>query len=408
MYLSLKRSNLDWMGSGNVETPLSFAVYFLYFICGVTVLGLILLLALKLRHIAADKQEKTCLEKYKDYFIYLQAYGEEEERLKLPPGNLTRREKQIIQKKLFELLERFTGIHRQKLIVLCVDMGLEELDLNRMNSWWKWTKIDAAFNLGMMRSGKAVEGLLHLLKKSDFDSTIFIIARAIAKCARSEKDLRQMVELLAAHRKNCHQLIVDILGDSHLDTGPLLVSFLKEEDADLIKIGLIGLSSHAQPNMDPILHELVDSADKEVRIKVVKLLCRDVRYLTDKNVNLFMTHPDWELRSIMAKAIGALGLSQYIPLLKRAVKDPHWWVAHNSTNSLAQLQVEGFMALCAIMEEEKDSRVREMAHQVVQKELERGKHNLVDLDQQISYNQKLYFYQKWNRKSMKTVHALEK
>jgi len=391
-----------------VETPLTLAMYMLYGLCGVAALGLMTLFVLKLRHIAADKREQACLEKYQDYFFYIQAYGEEEGRLKPPAGDLTLGEKRIIQKKLLSLLERFTGVHRQRLLDLCEDMGLIEMDLKRLNAWWKWTRVDAAYNLGMMHAKEAVPGIIRLMKKGDSDASMFILARSLAKCARQEDDLREMVKLLVVHRQNCHPLIVDILGDSQLDTGPLFLSLVREEDGDLIKVGLIGLTSHVQPGMDPVLHELVDAADKEVRIKVAKLLCRDIRYLTERNVRHFLSHPDWEIRSVMAKAIGELGLSVYIPLLKRAVKDPHWWVSRNSTNSLAQLQVEGFRALCAILAEERDSRVREMANQVIQKELEKGKFPINDREQQMTYQQKLHYYQEWSRKTLKTVHALEK
>lgn len=391
-----------------METTLTIAVYMLYGLSGAAVLGLLVLFVLKLRHLAAEKRERVCLEKYQDYFFYIQAYGEEEGRLKPPAGVLTRSEKRIIQKKLISLLERFTGVHRQKLLDLCDDLGLVEMDLKRLNSWWKWSRVDAAYNLGMMHAEQAVPGIIRLMKKDDNDASMFIFARALAKCARKEKDLREMVELLVGYRQNCQPLIVDILSDSQIDTGPLFASLVREEDADLVKVGLIGLTSHVQPGMDSILDQLVNSADKEVRIKVVKLLCRDIRYLTKRNVSLFLSHPDWEIRSVMAKAIGELGLSTYIPLLKRAVKDPHWWVARNSMNSLAQLQVDGFRALCSIMEEERDIRIREMANQVIQKELEKGKFPTIDLEQQITHQQKLLFYQEWSRKTLSTAHALEK
>lgn len=395
-------------GVANVQAPLTTAIIFLYALCGLTVLGLIVLFMLKLRHVMAEKQSRRCLERYDDYFFYLQAHGEEDERLKVPHGKMTQREKQIIQKRLFELMERVTGVHRQKLIWLCEDLGLVTLDRERLSGWWKWTKVDAAYNLGLMRSEQAVPALLQLLERSKYDPSIFIVSRAIAKSARSSKDLRDMVLALIKHRKNFHQLIVDILSDSRIDTGPLFGQFLREADADLVKIGLIGLSVHAQPSMEPALYKLAQSADKEVRIKAVKLLCRDVRYLTKESIGKFLSHQDWEIRAIMAKAIGALGLFEQIPNLKTAVGDSNWRVRRNSAHSLAQLHVDGFLALCEILQEEEAGSKTQMAHQVVQEELEKGKHRLTDMETQLQYNQKLHYYHKLSQKTLMTAHALER
>lgn len=390
-----------------MDMPLQFAVFLLYGISGATLLGLLVLFALKLRHIAADRQTARCLQKYGDYLIYLQAHGEEEERLQLPYGNPTQKEKQILQKRLFELMDCVTGVHRQKLIALCQDMGLEEYDLRRLQSVRKWPRIDAAYNLGMMRSRRAVPGMLKVLKSSTYDSTIFILARSIAKSAGRLEDLREMVESVMAHGKNCQQLIVDILHESPLDIGPLYASFLQTNDEKLVKVGLIGLSTYTHLEREPLLQQLIASRDKEIRIKVVKLLCRDVRYLTEPNVNLFMSHPDWEIRAVTAKAIGEHGLSEYIPHLKRATGDSNWWVSYNSAHSLAQMQVEGFAALCEILNENEDGSRKELALQVIQGELESAR-QLPSEKQQPHTDTKRQLYDTWSRRSLQTAHSVEK
>ncbi|GED31093.1 HEAT repeat domain-containing protein [Brevibacillus centrosporus] len=393
-----------------MQTPFATAYVFLYVLCGVTTLGLIVLFGLKLRNIAAEKRTKRILAEYEDYFVYLQAHGEEEERLHTPYGKLEQKEKRIIQKKLFELMESFTGVHRQKLAALCEDMGLVELDLKRLDGTWKWTRVDAAYNLGVMRSQRAVPGLLQLLEKLEYDPSLFIVARAVAKCARSQNDLGDMIRQLVKHRKNCHQLIVDILSESELDTGKLLIALLQETDADLIEIGLIGLSVHNPSDVEPYLHKLVHAQEKEVRIKAVKLLCKDSRLLTDKRVREFLAHQDWEIRAAAAKAIGAHGLSAHIPSLKKAVGDSNWWVSHHSAYSLAQLQVAGFQALCEILQEGRFGRHLEIAHQVALEELEKAKMQLelADQEKQLQYNLKLHLYQSSRRKTISPVQAMQR
>lgn len=394
-----------------METPLATAVLFLYTLCALMIIGLIVLFTLKLKNLRAEKKARLCQEKYRDYFVYLQAHGEEEERLKVPHGEVTQSEAQIIQKKLFELMELFTGVHRQKLIWLCEDLGLVELDQKRLSGWSKWTRIDAAYNLGMMRSKKALPDLLRLLERSKYDPTIFILARAIARCADDIGDLREMVLILVKYQKNFHELLVDILSDSQLDTAPLFASCLREKDTDLVKIGLIGFFANTSPSIEPALYKLAESEDKDIRIKAVKLLCQDVRYLTDQRVKEFMNHKDWEIRAMMAKAVGALKLADYIPMLKNAVGDSSWWVRYHSAYSLTALEVEGFAALCEILREERFGNKIQMAHQVIQEELEKGKLQVSetsDVEKQLQYNQKLHLYQKSYRKTISTVAALER
>lgn len=396
-----------------MQTPLATAIVFLYALCGLTVLGLLVLFALKLRNISVEKQTMRCLEKYRDYFVYLQAHGEEEERLQVPYGAVTQKEKQIIQKKLFELMERVTGIHRDKLIWLCEDMGLVELDMQRLNGWWKWTRVDAVYNLGIMRSKLAVPALMTLLQKNTNDTSVFIIARSVAKCARNTEDLREMATHVVRAKNNVHQLIVDIISDSQVDTAPLFAQFLQESDAELVQIGLIGYAVHAQPGIEPALFQLIQSPDKEVRIKAVKLMCRDTRYMNEQTVTDFMNHKDWEIRAMAAKAIGSLKLHAYIPTLKKAVGDANWWVRHHSARSLAQLEVEGFAALCEILQEERNGQKSEMAHQVIQEELEKEKLVLqgataTATEKLVQYNEKLHLYRKSYRKTISTVQALER
>ncbi len=114
---------------------------------------------------------------------------------------------------------------------------------------------------------------------------------------------------------------------------------------------------------------------------------------------------------MMARAVGELGLVEYIPMLKSAVGDSSWWVRHHSAYSLTALEVDGFAALCEILREERMGNKLQMAHQVIQEELEKGKQQAAatqDVEKQLQYNQKLHLYHKSYRKTISTVAALER
>lgn len=123
-------------------------------------------------------------------------------------------------------------------------------------------------------------------------------------------------------KKNVHQLIVDMISDSQLDTTSFYTEWIRDKNPELVKIGLIGFAVHAQPELEPGLSRLALSSDKEVRIKAVKLMCRDIRYLNDQTIKDFLNHKDWEIRALIVKAIGAMQLADYVPALKKRLAMP--------------------------------------------------------------------------------------
>ena len=77
-------------------------------------------------------------------------------------------------------------------------------------------KLDAAYHLGCMRVQEAAPALLEFLNEHKLNSSLFIVARAIAKCARDEQDIQQMVRALLKHNKRFYDLIVDIIEEADL------------------------------------------------------------------------------------------------------------------------------------------------------------------------------------------------
>src|SRR5690606_21681802 len=104
-----------------------------------------------------------------------------------------------------------TGKERQKLIELCCRMGFVDIYLQRLAGWPYGKKIDAAYQLGCMRVKEALPALMELLRRHPMDSSFFVIARAVAKCAQSEKDIRDLVHLMISKGKSFPGLIMDII-----------------------------------------------------------------------------------------------------------------------------------------------------------------------------------------------------
>jgi HEAT repeat protein len=374
---------------------LAVAIGFIW-VCGILiVICLTILLILKTRNNRREKQTEQILRKYQDYFTYLQAHLDDEESLRPPAARLKHRELLAIQQKLIELMERLKENQVRKLAQLCDRLGLVEYNRKRLRSKFHWRRIDAAYNLGAMRAAEAVPELLGLLDKKKFDSSLFIVARSIAKCARNRSDLREMTMRMIRHNRNCHRLVADLLKESSAEYLPLLVEFLDSKDSDLVKIALFGLTALNEPGIADKLHDLAGSAEKELRIKAVKALMNSGYALSRSSIARFMEHPDWEIRAAVAKALGQIGSADYIDLLRKGVTDQHWWVRYNSATSLAMLDEPGFVALCQIASENKDQQIAGMAHCLLQETLMKQASDLNQVDKVVQYNRKLHMYQKF-------------
>lgn len=226
---------------------LSIVVNIAYAISALILVGFAVLFVMRLRTVRADRRRSKYLAKHRDYFSYLAAHLDGDAELGVPYGSLKPAELEVIRDKLFEWIEQIRGQDRAKLTDLCRRLGIVERELARLDSSAYWNKMDAVHHLGIMRCAEAVPRLFKLLEEEPYGSSLFVIARSIARCARDLSELRRMVLQLVKHRKGCHQLIADILADSSLDYTPLLTEFLREGDEDLVNIALLALRQYENP-----------------------------------------------------------------------------------------------------------------------------------------------------------------
>jgi HEAT repeat protein len=374
---------------------LAVAIGFIWMAGILIVICLTILLILKTSNNRREKQTEQILRKYQDYFTYLQAHLDDEDPLRPPAVSLRQRELLAIEGKLIELMERVKENQVRKLALLCDQLGLVEYNRKRLRSKFHWRRVDAAYKLGAMRAAETVPELLSLLERKKYDSSLFIVARSIAKCARDRNDLREMTLRLIKYRQNFHQLVADLLKESSVDSLPLLEEFLDGTDSDLVKIALIGLTEQTEPGIADKLHNLVSSGEKELRIKAVKALMRSGNALSINAIARFMDHPDWEIRAAVAKALGQTGSTDCIDVLKKGITDRHWWVRYNSATSLTMLDEPGFIALCEMAAESKDQQIAEMAHCLLLETIMKQASDLNQVDKVVRYNRKLHMYQKF-------------
>jgi HEAT repeat protein len=363
-----------------------------YVIGSLIVLVFIVLLSFRFRSIWMERQNRYYLHKHQDYFDYVKTHLYEDAQLQKPPGHLTKSELQVIQMKLFEWMKKIVGDECKKLTDLCRDLGLVDFNMKRLQSEIHFTRLDAVYNLGFMQVKEAVPMFLQLLEEERYGSSAFVIARAISNCAQSEEELDQMVRILVKHDKQSHRLVSGVLVLTRIDCTPLLMGYLKEEDIELVKVGLMGLQNRSIPGAYDILSSYVELNDPELKILAVQALVRQGMHMAPEQMSELMKHDDVDVRAEAAEAFGQVGVVASVDSLKEGLEDSDLRVRYNSARSLVGLDNAGFRALCEVVLHGGDSRQASLANEVIQEELSNGSLYSDDLEQAIRYNDRISIY----------------
>ncbi len=374
---------------------LTIAIIMIYICIAIILVGLVVLFSIKIYSMRKEKLEKYYLNKNKEYFKYILINIDSQIGLMAPPVFINNFEMKVIQRKLVEWIEDFKGKSRENLIGLCEELGLITKELERLKYPITSIKVDAAYYLGGMRSEKAVPIMIEFLKSVKYSSVTFIIARAVAKCVKNPEDLKELTKIMVSFRKGFHDLIADIIMESEVDYVPIFNDFLEDSDPDLIKVALIVLSHHTKPKVNQTIVKLVDSEEKELRIKAVKVLTRSNKFLEVHHLTKWLHNEDWEIRSVIVKSLGNMGDKRAIPYLKMSLADSSWWVRYNSAKSLLLLGEGGFTALCEAAIENDDPFKSDMAQDVLHEEITKGIVNEKDIQEIIKYNNRRKIYESY-------------
>jgi hypothetical protein len=299
------------------------------------------LIILKLRNLRLEKLVLQYNFKHQEYLNYVAANLDDPLPLNPPYGSLRPLERKVIRQKLFAWMRQIRGEQRERIAELCQQMGFVEEEKKRLNSRFHWIQVDAAHNLGVMRCKDACQQLLDLQADEAYGASLFILTRAIVRCARNIDDIRRMVQIVAEHRKSCSELMADILIEVNLDYSILLREWLQSEEAEHVHIALLCLHGKSKLNVEEHLVKLSQSNQKEIRIQAVRVWFSQSNLPTHATIIEFLGHSDWEIRAQAAKAAGTSGSSLFLEPLRYTVQDNFWWVRYYSARSL--LRIEGSM-----------------------------------------------------------------
>ncbi|MFB9276171.1 HEAT repeat domain-containing protein [Cohnella cellulosilytica] len=373
---------------------LEVAIKFLYALILMNVVFAVVVYAIKLKNLRRARTERRFETKIKDYLTYVLIHIEGTEPLNVPPFSLNKVEREALQERLSEMIENFAGAPRDKCIELCERMGLVRRHLDRLNKGFYSAKIDAAYHLGGMRVREAVPALLKLLRTHKRNSSLFVVARSIAKCARDERDVEEMTEILLKHNKGFYDLLVDIIKEADIDHGALFADFIQRESYEFIQIGLCGLQEYTEPTVASAVYRLLDSPDRAIQRKAVEIYLKSVHFIPRNVVQRLLRHSLDEVRVLAVQAVVDLKLVPYIDVLRSALMDESARVSAASAKGLLLLGEEGAAQLCGAAVQARGSERGEYLRTLIEEQIQSLSDRLHDPDRLTQYNSLVYHYDK--------------
>jgi hypothetical protein len=370
------------------------AIRFLYVLIVLNVAFAVVVYALKIKNLRRTGTERRFELKIKDYFTYVLANIEGKEALNPPPFAWNKAEQHAIQERLNDMIENFTGTARDKCRELCERLGLVQYHMDRLNKGSYSVKIDAAYHLGCMRVREAAPALLQLLQSHQRNSSFFVIARSIAKCARNEQDVKDMVQAVLRHNKGFYDLLVDMVKEADVDHGALFAEFIQRESHAFIHIGLRGLKDYTEPKVASAVYRLIDSPDAAIQYKAVEIYLKSVHFIPRNVVQKLLRHSMDEVRVLTVQAIADLKLVTYIDVMRNALLDKSRRVSEASAQGLWLLGEGGIAQLCEVAAEARGSEQGEYLRGLIEDHIQSLSSRLHDLDQLTRYNSLVYHYEK--------------
>lgn len=103
-------------------------------------------------------------------------------------------------------------------------------------------------------------------------------------------------------------------------------------------------------NMIPLLAEIVDDPEMEVRAAAIRALGQLAHPAAAPALRKALRDEAWAVRALAAEATGRAALANLAPQLEEALADPAWWVRHRAAGALARIGPEGMERLKAAAE----------------------------------------------------------
>lgn len=255
--------------------------------------------------------------------------------------DVARRNRTAARELVLHHLTYLNGSIAEELLSFATDMGfIDSAVHNASSSSWRQREI-AAMEMGVYKLEATVPVLEKLLDdpKREVRHTA---ARSLAIIG-SRDSLEALLRLITGKGRYITPRLLEIVHQVPRyqigSISELLTSGAINRESRLLLVDLAG--DWREHRLTRALHELLESDDTEIVIRVIKALSRIGDPDSIPVLLLLTDHPKWEVRAQVVRAVAQFDYVEAIPLIREALADQAYWVRRAAAESLVQLGDEG-------------------------------------------------------------------
>ena len=260
---------------------------------------------------------------------------------------------------LFPYLESLEGEDRQLILSVAQKIGMQKYYLKKLRQRWKslYTRALAARILGSLHCYRALPLILSLLNNQN-QAVVISAARSITDL-NAYQYLDRVAEALLQNTQITYEGATEIMAQFSEECCPMIMQKIETEmnhpdfelqtgsiEEDEYKMAILAmmvdlLGYYRWMEASGLLSKLLPIADEETIIHIFKAFIRMDTLPPEVDLKHYLTHPNWVIRSLSARAWNIKGSEEYLSIVVSLLDDPFWWVRLRAAEALWSFGLEG-------------------------------------------------------------------
>lgn len=260
------------------------------------------------------------------------------------------RDRKVLEQVLLDNIRFLRGREQEVLTGAFDELGFVDDNTSNLRKPGMVKKAESAYNLGIMRSERAVPALILTLQSCSRPEVVFACLNALSKIGTT-KALEAVVDHLAASPEIENLRVAEVILERKQEFAGYLERWLERGEPDtgrlILLVNIVGAMKDA--HAVPLILRFLKHDDARVRTRAAFSLGTIGDFTVCGDLVAAMEDGDAEVRAESAEALGKLQCENAISRLERGLSDEDLSVKINCAVALSQLGGEGRTVLESVL-----------------------------------------------------------